>query len=127
MQERSPTTLFGNRHQTVAIELESARGFSDLLTQEEEQTGITRQGGQHHFLKAYAVEFIPRFQATGGRFESAERFGKLDRGITGGRHSLNVFAKEFVPVDFQNRASASGIFPLCTMLPLFLLHPCHNL
>ena len=32
-------TLFGNRHQTVEIELESARGFSDVLTQEEEQTG----------------------------------------------------------------------------------------
>ena len=41
---------------------------------------ITRQSRQKSVLNANADVFIPRFQATGGRFESAERFGKLERG-----------------------------------------------
>ena len=39
-----------------------------------------KQSEHHSVLNANADVFIPRFQATGGRFESAERFGKLQRG-----------------------------------------------
>ena len=41
---------------------------------------ITKQSEHHSVLNANADVFIPRFQATGGPFESAERFGKLERG-----------------------------------------------
>ena len=41
---------------------------------------ITGQSRQKSVLNANADVFIPRFKATGSRFESAERFGKLERG-----------------------------------------------
>lgn len=41
---------------------------------------ITKQSEHHSVLNANADVFIPRFQATCGRFESAERFGELERG-----------------------------------------------
>ena len=41
---------------------------------------IARQSGQKSVLNVNADVFIPRFETTGGRFESAERFGKLERG-----------------------------------------------
>ena len=41
---------------------------------------ITKQSEHNSVLNANADVFIPRFQATSGQFQSAERFGKQERG-----------------------------------------------